>query len=353
VNNFAHFLRRVSFIVVICLNMTVVLRCAAQTAPSLGVQIVGTNSRVTVTAEIGSPVTLQYTTNLGPNAVWTPLTTLTMSGVTAFVTNPVAGDTNRFYRALISVPTNMAWITPGTFAMGSPANEFGRGPNNETQHTVTLTRGFFAGRFLVTQSIYRSIVNTNPSYFNTNNGFALDLTRPVEQVTWADATNFCNLLTSQERAAGRILTNWSYRLPTEAEWEYSGRAGTTTQFYYGTNLLSGMANFNGQYEYRGTNYTNYSGIFLDRTTPVGAYQPNAFGLYDMVGNVWEWVQDWYAVYSATPATDPTGPATGTQRIFRGGSLNATGALCRSANRNKADPTTAVNTIGFRVVLSGP
>jgi formylglycine-generating enzyme required for sulfatase activity len=301
---------------------------------------------------VGSPTTIQYTTNLA-DGPWLPLTNSTVAASPALFTDSVGADAIRFYRAIISVPTGMAWVRPGAFTMGSPASEFGRGPNNETQHAVTLSKGFFMAKFLVTQAVYRSLMNANPSYFNTNNGFALDLNRPVEQVSWSDATNYCSLLTIQERAAGRIFSNWAYRLPTEAEWEYACRAGTTNQFYYGTNLLSGMANFDGQYEYRGTNYTNFSGIFLNRTTTVGSYQANAFGLYDMVGNVWEWVQDWYGNYSVSPVANPTGPVTGTQRVFRGGSLNATGALCRSANRNKADPSTAVNTIGFRVVLSGP
>src|SRR5258706_4721965 len=130
-------------------------------------------------------------------------------------------------------------------------------------------------------------MSTNPSYFTPAHSFTADLNRPVEQVSWSDATSYCAVLTSQERAAGRIFTNWVYRLPTEAEWEFACRAGATNAFYYGTNLLSGMANFNGQSEYYGNvgNSNNPSGTFLQRTSPVGNYQPNARGLYDMTGNV--------------------------------------------------------------------
>src|SRR5437016_562667 len=132
--------------------------------------------------------------------------------------------------------------------MGIPTNELERN-TNETQHTVALSKGLYVGKTLVTQGAYLSLLNTNPSYFTTNNGSTLDLSRPVERVSWFDATNYCYRLTQQERAAGRIFTNWSYRLPTEAEWEYACRAGVTNAFYYGGNLLSGMANFDGEYEY--------------------------------------------------------------------------------------------------------
>ena len=237
--------------------------------------------------------------------------------------------------------------------MGSPTNEADRGPNSETQHTVTLTRGFFMSAFLVTQGRYLSVMNANPSYFNTNHAYALDLNRPVEQVSWSDATNFCALLTLAEQTAGRLPPNFVYRLPTEAEWEYACRAGTTNVFYLGNSLSNAMANFNGQWEYisgSGVGF-NSGGTFLNRTTTVGSYAPNPWGLYDMAGNDWEWCQDWYGTFTSASATDPSGPSTGTERAFRGGTFNANGALCRSANRNKTTPATAANTIGFRVVMA--
>jgi formylglycine-generating enzyme required for sulfatase activity len=355
--NYSCFIRRSFSVVLLVLSLFASsFRLEAQNPPtlSLSFQTTTRTAQINISADAGSPLAIEYTTNLSGNPIWLSLTNFTIYGSPVLVVAPSGLQTNAFYRALITVPTSMGWIPNGTFVMGSPVTEAGRGPNNETQHTVTLTNGFFMSTFLVTQSAYLSLVHTNPSYFNTNNAFTLDLNRPVEQVTWADATNYCHLLTVQERAAGRIFPNWLYRLPTEAEWEYACRAGATTQFYLGTNLLSGMANFDGRYEYHGTGTVfNASGTVLNRTVAVGGYSANSFGLYDMAGNVWEWVNDWYDVYAATSVTNPIGPATGTQRVFRGGALNATGALCRSANRNKVDPATAVNTIGFRVVLGAP
>jgi formylglycine-generating enzyme required for sulfatase activity len=335
------------------LSLATCLKGRAQTQPTLTLQTEGSNETISVTAEIGCPITVQFSTEL-TSGVWLPLTHYTMSINPTPSTDSAAGFSNRFYRALVQVLPNMAWVSPGNFIMGSPSSEAGRGPNNETQHSVVLTKGFFIGRYLVTQAAYRSLVHTNPSYFNANTGFGSDLNRPVEQVSWTDASNFCNQLTLEDRSAGGIFEDWSYRLATEAAWETACRAGTTNALYFGTNLLSGMANFDGRYEYRGTGTVfNASGTDLGRTIAVGGYQANALGLFDMSGNDWEWVQDWYAAYSATPVTNPSGPLSGTQRIFRGGAFNATGAQCRSANRNKADPTAALNTIGFRVVLSGP
>ena len=328
-------------------------RAWAQSAPVLTLTLNGGAAQLTVSGDPGSPATLQYSTNLvaGP---WLTLTNRTLAGGAALITDN-AGVTNaRFYRVLIAVPLNTSWIPAGTFLMGSPTNELERGVN-ETQHSVTLTRGFFMSRFLVTQSSYLSLMNTNPSYYNTNNGFTLDLNRPAEQVSWLDAANYCGKLTQQERAAGRIAADWSYRLPTEAEWEYACRAGTTTPFYYGNELRSGLANFFGQYEYAagtGTVY-NASGILLGRTVAVGSYAPNAWGLYDMAGNVWEWCQDWSGSYPSTGVVDPQGSGTGTARVFRGGALNVNAKDCRSAARSGYSPTESFNTLGFRVVLAGP
>ncbi len=259
-----------------------------------------------------------------------------------------------FYRVsgALFVPSGLAWIPPGTFVMGSPTNEALR-LTEENQHPVTLSKGFYMGKYPVTQGEYLAVVGRNPSYFNVNNGYGLDLTRPVEQVSWFDATNYCALRTAQERAAGIIPTNYVYRLPTEAEWEYACRAGTRTAFYLGRALHSGQANFQGQYEYDATVglVKNLNGIFLQRTTPVGSYAPNPWGLYDMIGNVWEWCQDWFGPYATGSVTDPQGPATGTGRVVRGGYWYTEGRNCRSARRHDSLPSGPSNILGFRVVLA--
>lgn len=328
---------------------------SAQSAPVLSLQVTGAAPSIKITGDTGSPCTLQFSTNLLSGAAWLTLSNFTLLTSPTTVTDPErATNQQRFYRVAVLAPTNLAWIPAGTFTMGSPTNELLRNLT-ETQHVVTLTRSFYLARYPVTQGSYLAVMSTNPSYYTPANGFAADLNRPVEQVSWSDATNYCARLTQQERTAGRIQADWQYRLPTEAEWEYSCRAGTTTPFYTGTNLLFGQANFNVQYEYiGGLGHTNSSGgAALNRTTTVGSYAPNGRGLYDMAGNVWEWCADWSASYTTNSVTDPSGPDTGTARVFRGGAFNTPGADCRSARRNSTSPGTAVNTLGFRTVLSGP
>jgi formylglycine-generating enzyme required for sulfatase activity len=245
------------------------------------------------------------------------------------------------------------FIQPGTFIMGSPTNEALRA-QNETQHEVTLSRGFWIGKYLVTQADYLSVTSTNPSYFSLAYNYPEDLTRPVEQVSWYDATNYCGLRTVQELAAGLIPTNCVYRLPTEAEWEYSARAGTTTALFTGTGLHSGQANFVGFQEYdseQGEIY-NPNGVWPYVTTPVGSYQPNDWGLYDMAGNVFEYCQDWLGPYPDGPVVDPHNSYPGYElRVIRGGDWDGSGDYCRSAFRLGAGPAGADNGLGFRVVLA--
>jgi formylglycine-generating enzyme required for sulfatase activity len=254
---------------------------------------------------------------------------------------------------------NMVWIPCGTFVMGSPTSEAER-YSDETQHTVTLTQGFYMGKYAVTQGEYLALMGSNPSYFTTRdwngNTIAPDLNRPVEQVSWIDATNYCAHLTQQEQAAGRLPSGWVYRLPTESEREYACRAGTTTAFHYGNALHGGMANFFDYYEYDasiGDIYVSNPAVpWLPRTTTVGSYQPNAWGLYDMHGNVWEWCQDWYGSYPTGSVTDPQGPSSGSDRVIRGGFWYGYARICRSAYRfNIFYPDYRDFGIGFRVVLA--
>jgi formylglycine-generating enzyme required for sulfatase activity len=233
--------------------------------------------------------------------------------------------------------TNMVYIPAGTFKMGSPTNELGRYYDEGPQTSVTLTSGYWMAPYLVTQQEYQSRMGTNPSYFTGN------LSLPVDQVSWLDASNYCRLLTQQELAAGRIPAGVQFRVPTEAEWEYACRAGTTTRYNYGDDLLYSSL----------TNHAWYIDDSNNQTQPVGQKPPNAWGLYDMHGDVWEWCQDWYSdtSYPGGSVTDPRGPITGLTRVLRGGSWADGETLCRSACRIGDDPTAQYFTYGFRVVLA--
>ena len=295
-------------------------------------------------------------TNAPTNTTFTVQTATSLLGESNwvdYVQIPVTNGVNTNRLIDFNPPSGMVWIPSGTFVMGSPASEALRN-SAEVQHTVTLTKGFYMGKYPVTQGQYLAVVGSNPSYFVTNNGFAQDLNRPVETVSWNDATNYCALLTQSDRLAGRIPFNWAYRLPTEAEREYACRAGTTTAFHFGSAIHGGMANFYSYYEYDaaiGDIYVASPIGYLGRTTTVGSYAPNAFGLYDMHGNVWEWCQDWYGSYPSGSVVDPTGPASGSYRQVRGGSLLYYGRGCRSAIRNGYDPSIRGYDFGFRVVLA--
>ncbi len=235
----------------------------------------------------------------------------------------VAGETKT-----ITLPggatMEMVWCPPGTFMMGSPAGEEGR-YNNETQHRVTLTQGFWLGKTEVTQKQWKSVMGSNPSYFKGDN-------LPVECVSWDDCQEFC-------KKAGM-------RLPTEAEWEYACRAGSTTAYYWGNALNGDKANCDGNYPCG----TTVKGPYKQKTTPVGSYSPNAWGLYDMHGNVWEWCADWYGDYQGGAVTDPTGPGAGSHRVGRGGSWYCDASYCRSAYRGRDDPDRRYYVLGLRVAL---
>ena len=256
---------------------------------------------------------------------------------------------------------NMAWIRCGTFVMGSPTSEAMREDwgHDETQHTVTLTKGFYMGKYAVTQGEYLALMGYNPSYFTTHdindNPIPPDLSRPVEQVSWYEATAYCVQLTAQEQAAGRLPAGWVYRLPTESEREYACRAGTTTAFNFGSGIHGGMANFSDWHEYDASigdiYFSNPAVPWLVRTTSVGSYQPNAWGLHDMHGNVWEWCQDWYGSYPTGSVIDPQGPNSGSYRVFRGGCWYVFGRYCQSVFRNGDYPSVRDGDLGFRVVLA--
>ncbi|MBI5757980.1 MAG: SUMF1/EgtB/PvdO family nonheme iron enzyme [Planctomycetales bacterium] len=252
-----------------------------------------------------------------------------------------------------SIGMQFVLISPGSFLMGAPYNEYQRNANEGPQHRVTLTQPFQMGVYEVTQAEYERVMDVNPSHFSpTGKGSAsvtsMDTSRfPVEQVSWDEANEFCKKLSSfeEERVAGRL-----YRLPTEAEWEYACRAGTTTPFHLRDSLSSKQANFDGNYPYGGAE----KGPNLGRTTTVGSYPPpNDFGLFDMHGNVWEWCQDYYheKYYAQRVESDPQGPSTGNDRVSRGGSWMYVAAFTRAAFRIGIPPDFRLFTHGFRVVCA--
>ena len=312
----------------------------AQTPPALGIDI-SNGVKITVTGTTGSVYVIQSTGNLASSNSWVSLAFLQISSSNhVFVDTAALAGTSRFYRALFqSPPTNMVFIPPNTFVLGSPSNELGRSSDESPQTLVTLSRGFWMAKFLVTQADYLAVMGSNPSDFSG------DLSRPVETVSWLDATNYCAKLTQQDQAAGRIPPGSHYRLPTEAEWECAARAGTATRFYYGddpaaTNLI---------------NHAWYGAIGGATTHPVGLKLPNAWGLYDMEGNVCEWCQDWYGPYPGGTETDPQGPDSnpGGLKVIRGGAWDSFDSDCRSARRmtKGASPFLTDDIIGFRVVLA--
>jgi formylglycine-generating enzyme required for sulfatase activity len=246
------------------------------------------------------------------------------------------------------VPITFVLIPPGKFLMGSPREEQeyvtrtyydGKRPDwldsESPQHEVTISRPFDLAKTELTQAQYRALTGENPSNFKGD-----DL--PVEQVSWTKADDFARQLT-KKLADGHL-----YRLPTEAQWEYSCRGGASASRPYGigdgTSLSSSQANFHGNSPYGGA----AKGEYLQKTVRVGSYAPNAFGLSDMHGNVWEWCSDWYGDYPSGRVTDPTGPASGSRRVDRGGGWGSGARDCRSADRRGDGPGGRIYSLGFRL-----
>ena len=285
---------------------------------------------------------IETATTSGAGAVWIPLTNVVLtSSVYEFYDRISPPGAGRFYRAVLlgsggwlTPGPRFVWLPSGRFLMGSPEGELDRSSNEGPQTMVTLTRGFFMGRYEVTQGEYLSVIGSNPS------GATGDLNRPVEQVTWNDATNYCAQLTQQERTLGRLPAAWGYRLPTEAEWEYACRAGSTNRFSYGND--PGY-----------TQLGNYAWYFPNSssTHAAGDKLPNRWGLYDMSGNVWEFCSDWFGDYLGGSVTDPRGPISGSWRVIRGGGYTDFGYDCRAAHRYAFGPADSYYGLGFRVVLA--
>ncbi len=243
-----------------------------------------------------------------------------------------------------SLAMQFAWIPSGTFLMGSPPDEPFRQGSEARQEATTLSKGFWLGVHPVTQAQWQAVMGANPSRFRGD-----DL--PVERISWGDAVAFCEALGKRE---GK-----SYRLPTEVEWEYACRAGTTTMFHFGDRLTSRQANYKQSisYNYTEDNLQISRGVFREKTTPVGGFPPNAWGLFDMHGNVWEWCQDRHDyTFTTNMYLDVVAPFDSTYTvdvsIVRGGSWEHTVGSCRSASPSRFAVENRCTICGCRAVL-GP
>ncbi len=247
---------------------------------------------------------------------------------------PIYWERTKDSKLVNSLGMEFQYVVPGTFRMGSTELEMMR-DNDETPHEVTLTHGFYVQTTEVTQGQWREVMGSNPSYFSKCGDDC-----PVEQVSWIDCRHFIkklNLLAGSDH----------YRLPTEAEWEYAARAGSTTPYSFGICVLTEDVNYNGNHPPPGCR----RGVYREETVPAASLSPNAWGLYDMHGNVWEWVQDGYGDYRLLSQRDPLGPASGATRVFRGGGWNNRARNCRSANRLYGKEEDRGPHLGLRLVKS--
>ena len=251
----------------------------------------------------------------------------------------ICPDTQRIFRN--SLGMTFMRIPAGTFMMGSPEDEPdrepilpGRGRTDETQHEVTISNDFFMQTTEITQLQWKTVMGDNPSYYSECGDNC-----PVEHISWDDVHIFIDKLNNRNEG--------TYRLPTEAEWEYTARAGTQTPYFFGECLSDSKANCNFSESTNGCPIGELRG----KTIFVASFFPNAWGIYDMHGNVWEWCQDWYGQYPTTQISDPTGPSSGSLKVYRGGSWDVNANRCRSAFRNRWTSDIRAGTLGARLVYS--
>jgi len=226
------------------------------------------------------------------------------------------------------VEQRMRWIKPGKFMMGSPVEEKERG-SNETQHEVILTEGFWMADTTCTQELWEAVMGDNPANFKGPQ-------RPVEQVSWEDCKTFMDKI-------NQLIPGLELCLPTEAQWEYACRAGTESPFSFGKNITTEQVNYDGNYPYG----DGKKGKYREETVDVKLLPCNAWGLYQMHGNVWEWCEDWFGDYSTKSILDPKGPDSGGYRVLRGGSWDFNGWSVRSALRDRYVPSYRYHDVGFR------
>jgi formylglycine-generating enzyme required for sulfatase activity len=263
-----------------------------------------------------------------------PLTLIWIMATTVIVSSCVHLNSIEGKNHTVALPNAVAldlvWIVPGTFTMGAPSSEAGSQEWDRPQTVVAISQGFWLGKTPVTQGQYQAVMGDNPSRY-----VKAGLDAPVEMVSWHDAMKFCHRLTKQEQAAGRLPQGYAYTLPTEAQWEYACRAGTTGVRYGNLDDIAW-----------------YAGNSGNSTHPVGQKKPNAFGLYDMTGNVSQWCSDWY--FEKLPGgnvTDPVGPDSGSFRVLRGGCWGDPPEICRSACRLANHPDLRASLFGFRLALA--
>jgi formylglycine-generating enzyme required for sulfatase activity len=236
--------------------------------------------------------------------------------------------------AVKGVSQRFRWINPGSFLMGSPEDEDeAERYSNELQHPVTLTQGYWLADTACTQALWMAVMDKNPSEFQD------DSNNPVENVSWDDVQTFIEQL-------NRMFPELKAGLPSEAQWEYACRAGTTTPFSFGANITPEQVNYDGNYPYAG----GAKGECREKTVQVKSLPVNPWGLYEMHGNVWEWCADWYGDYNPEAAVDPVGADNGSYRVLRGGSWFDLGRSSRSAFRFRYVPALRDGYFGFRLAL---
>ena len=306
--------------------------------PRLSASIAGNSLVLNWQGTRGDQFQVQSKTNLA-DAVWASLSSQVITNGAGFsaIEDGLAQQEARYYRILrfprLQVPDSMIYIPPGTFLMGTPANDPNKTPNELPQFQVTLTRGFWINQFEVTQSEYQNLTCTNPATFTG------DLERPVDNVSWRNAMDYCAQLTQQEHKALRLPDGYAYRLPTEAEWEYTARAGTTNWFSFGDD------------QSQLSTYAWYDANSQGTTHPVGQLQPNPWGLQDVHGGVFEWCWDWINSAPTQPVTDFRGSANGLYHAIRGGASSFPWVDCRSSWRIGYSPASIPSDVGFRIVLA--
>ena len=301
-------------------------------------------AHVTVQGEVGVTYVVEYSDSVASLTAWRVLAVVTLKTPSETVVDAgSAGRPNRYYRVRLANtynpdPERLVWIQPGTFWMGSSGNEVGRETDEHLLTPVSLTSEFLIGKREVTQEEFAALMGANPS------GFTGLTNLPVENVLFSEAVEYCRRLTETERQVGRLPSDWVYRLPTEAEWEFACRAGTTNRFSFGDDpdySLSG-------------NFAWHLGNSGNTSHPVGTKEPNPWGLFDIHGNVWEWC--WGQHSDELPGievTDPIGIVKGAIGVVRGGSWFADSSLSRSASRNWWYYESRTTQVGFRVVVGKP